>query len=76
MLIDSTAAARILGYRSASTLSKARKRGYVKLDMFPVPNRRGLFTSPRELAACLRTSLPLHHLPIGGSDGRIAVSGR
>lgn len=76
LLIDSTAAAQILGFRSAATLTKARNRGLLDLQMFPVPNRKGLFTSPRALAAYLQATLPQHHLPTGDSDGRLAMSGR
>lgn len=63
LLIDSSSAARILGYRSANTLAKARSSGALHLDMFPVPHRRGLFTSPHHLAACLQGILPPHHIP-------------
>lgn len=63
LLIDSAATAKVLGFRSAGTLNKARNRGLLNLHMFPVPNRKGLFTSPRELAAYLQATLPPHHLP-------------
>jgi hypothetical protein len=76
LLIDSTAAAQILGFRSAATLTKARNRGLLDLQMFQVPNRKGLFTSPRALAAYLQATVPRYHLPTGGSDGWITMSGR
>ena len=76
LLIDSTVAAHVLGFRSAATLTKARNRGLLDLQMFPVPNRKGLFTSPRALAAFLQATLPQHHLPTGDSDGQVAMSGR
>lgn len=63
LLIDSAATAKVLGFRSAGTLSKARNRGLLDLNMFAVPHRKGLFTSPRELAAYLSATLPLRHLP-------------
>ena len=76
-MIDSTTAAKILGYRSAGSLSKARQRGHLVLDMFSVPFRKGLYTSPRHLAAYLRASFPQRHLPIEEvSDERITVSDR
>lgn len=62
VLIDSASAAKVLGFRSAATLSKARRRGLIHLDMFKVPNRKGLFTSPGALAAYLQATLPPHHL--------------
>lgn len=62
VLIDSASAAKVLGFRSAATPSKARRRGLVRLDMFKVPNRKGLFTSPQVLAAYLQATLPPHHL--------------
>lgn len=64
LVIDSTAAAKILGFRSAGTLTKARNRGLLDLDMFPVQNRKGLFTSPRHLAAYIQATLPPHHIPM------------
>ncbi len=77
LLIDSSSIARILGYRSANSLAKARSRGIVAIDMFRLPNRQGLYTSPRHLAAYLRATLPESHFPTcGDSDGRITNSGR
>lgn len=76
LVIDSTAAAKILGFRSAGSLTKARSRGLLNLQMFPVPNRKGLFTSPRALVAYLQATFPPNHIPSGGSDGRITTSGR
>lgn len=77
LLIDSAAIAQILGYRSANSLAKARSRGVVEIEMFHLPNRQGLYTSPRHLAAYLQATLPEHHIPTyGGSDGRINPSGR
>jgi len=77
LLIDSTAVARVLGYRSANSLAKARSRGIVKIDMFRLPNRQGLYTSPKHLAAYLQATIPENHIPcLGGRDGRIATSGR
>lgn len=75
-LVDSTAAARILGFRNTNSFTKARDRGTVVLEMFRVPNRQGLFTSPRHLAAYLQATLPRLHLPEGDSDERISASGR
>lgn len=63
VLVDSTTTARILGFRNTNTFTKARDRGTVGIDMFRVPNRQGLFTSPRHLAAYLRATIPFHHLP-------------
>lgn len=77
LLIDSATAAKVLGFRSAGTLSKARNRGLLALDMFPVPNRKGLYTSPKHLAAYLQATLPSQHLPTeGDSDGWMAQSAR
>ncbi|MBA0282990.1 hypothetical protein D7Y44_18755 [Stenotrophomonas maltophilia] len=77
LLIDSTVIARILGYRSANSLAKARSRGVVSIDMFRLPNRQGLYTSPKHLAAYLQATLPKNHIPtVGGDDGQIAASGR
>lgn len=63
LVIDSAATARILGYRNANSLAKARSRGVVEIEMFRLPNRQGLFTSPRHLAAYLQATLPKHHIP-------------
>ena len=76
LLIDSAATAKILGYRNANTLAKARSRGVLPLEMFPVESRQGLFTSPKYLAAYLQATLPQQHLPNGGSDGRMTTSPR
>lgn len=75
LLIDSAATARILGYRNANTLAKARSRGVLPLEMFPVEGRQGFFTSPKYLAAYLQVTLPPQHLPTrGGSEGWITAS--
>lgn len=64
LVIDSATAAKLLGFRSAGSLTKARSRGLLTLDMFQVPNRKGLYTSPRHLAAYLQAIVPSKHLPI------------
>lgn len=63
LAIDSATAAKILGFKSAGSLTKARRRGLLDLDMFAVPNRKGLYTSPKHLAAYLQATFPPQHLP-------------
>jgi len=63
LVIDSCSTARNLAYRSANSLAKARSRGVVAIDMFRLPNRQGLYTSPKHLAAYLRAMLPESHFP-------------
>lgn len=64
LVIDSATTARLLGFHSAGSLTKARNRGLLALEMFQVPNRKGLYTSPRHLAAYLQAIVPSRHLPI------------
>jgi hypothetical protein len=63
LFIGSGTVAKLLGYRSAASLSKARCRGHVPLQMFSVPYRKGLYTSPAQLATYLQATLPPAHLP-------------
>jgi hypothetical protein len=49
-LLDSATTARVLGYPTADSLTKARRRGSLKLHMIRIAHRRGWWTTPHDLA--------------------------
>jgi hypothetical protein len=55
-LLDSATTARVLGYPTADSLTKARRRGALSLPMMRIAHRRGWWTTPHELA-CYLTEL-------------------
>ncbi|CAD1796972.1 hypothetical protein XSP_003836 [Xanthomonas euroxanthea] len=50
VLLNSADAAQVLRYPSANALTKARRKGTLKLPMMRIANRRGWWTTPQELA--------------------------
>lgn len=73
-LIDSSTTAKILGYRSANALAKARSRGVLPIRMFQLPHRRGWWSTPEALAVYL-AGLGHPHVPAGAPSTPQAPAG-
>lgn len=52
-LVDSSATAHLLGYRTRAALSKARLRGRLPVQMHTIPGRRGWFAATCDIARWL-----------------------
>ena len=52
-LVDSSATAHLLGYRTSAALSKARQRGRLPVPMQTIPGRRGWFATTADIARWL-----------------------
>lgn len=58
-VLSAAQTAQVLGYRSTATLAKARSRGQLPIQMFPLPHRRGLFANTVEIATWIASKQQL-----------------
>ena len=56
LVVNAGQTARLLGFRNAAALAKARQRGQLGLVMFQLPHRRGWFAEIRAIEAWLSSA--------------------